>query len=154
MSKAPESVSAGGRVAFQVDRVQLGRGNRCEVHGRWTGVRGRRFMRPALTLVVDGRRFRLLADLEHKPWAAEDGQPWMAEFACEFDAASVQEAELTVAPDITVSLPVTGGGGGGGKRSRSGDAVTAAAARSPMSSGKSPANSRQSRPRSAGRAAG
>lgn len=134
MSKAPESVSAGGRVAFQVERVDLGRGGRCAVHGRWTGVRGRRFMRPALTLIVDGQRVRLLADLEHKPWAAEDGELWMAEFPCEFAAGAVEEAELTVAPDITVLLPLDGAAGSRAKRGRS-RPVTQTTARSPMAAG-------------------
>ena len=79
MSPASQSVSAGGRVAFEVEQFEFRAGDRCEVRGRWSGVRGRRFMRPALTVVADGRRIRLLADLEHKPWAAEEGTPWRAE---------------------------------------------------------------------------
>jgi hypothetical protein len=136
MSNAPESVSAGGRVAFQVEHVDLDRAGRCAVQGRWTGVRGRRFMRPALTVIVGGQRVRLLADLEHKPWAAEDGEPWMAEFPCEFAAAAVEEAELTVAPDITVLLPLDGKAGSRGKRGRSGP-VAQAKARSPVAAGQS-----------------
>jgi hypothetical protein len=119
-------------VVFQVDQLEFRADGRCEIRGRWSGVRGRRFMRPALTVLVDGRRVRLLADLEHKPWAAEDGQPWLAEFPCEFDRSAVQEAELTVAPDITVALPITGATRSAGKRGRSKPAVTEAPARAPV----------------------
>ena len=136
MSKAPESVATGGRVAFQVERVEIGDGHRFSVQGRWSGVRGRRFMRPALTVIVDGRPVRLLAALEHKPWAAEDSAPWLAEFPCEFEAAEVQEAELTVAPDITVALPLVPDASG--KRRRTRPTVTTAPARSPVTTGEPP----------------
>jgi hypothetical protein len=119
-------------VAFEVDQLEFRDGGRCEIRGRWSGVRGRRFMRPALTVLADGRRVRLLADLEHKPWAAEDGEPWLAEFPCEFDRSAVQEAELTVAPDITVALPITGATRSAGKRGRSKPAVAEAPARAPV----------------------
>ena len=93
-------------------------------------------MRPALTVIVDGRPVRLLADLEHKPWAAEDGEPWMAEFPFEFEGAEIQEVELTVAPDITVVLPL--GGAGKGNRPPDGrarrTAMAGPAARSPITS--------------------
>jgi hypothetical protein len=107
MSKA--SVSQVGRVAFEVDRFELVGGDSCELHGRWFGVRGRRFMRPALTVVVDGQPTRLLADLAHKPWAAEDGEPWQAVFPCPADGGDLLEAELTVGPDVTITLPAPGG---------------------------------------------
>jgi hypothetical protein len=76
-----------------------------EVAGRWFGVRGRRFVRPTLT-VRHGRQgeTRALADLEHKPWAAEDGEPWLAAFAFERDLGTASQVELSVAPDITVAL--------------------------------------------------
>ena len=109
-------VSEVGRVAFELDRFELVGGEACEVHGRWFGVRGRRFMRPALTLVVGGRPVRLLADLAHKPWAAEDGEPWQAVFPCDLDGAEVEEAELTVGSDVTIALPPPQGGRGAGKR--------------------------------------
>ena len=89
---------------FELDRFELGADDRCEVHGRWFGVRGRRFMRPALTIVVDGAETRLLADLDDKPWAAEEGLPWNAAFASPPDG-DLAGAELTVAPDITIALP-------------------------------------------------
>lgn len=99
-----------GEVAFQLDQIEWS-DDRLELIGRWFGVRGRRFMRPALTMVADGHEFRALADLAHKPWAAEDGEPWEAAFPREPGGPEIQHAELTVAPDLTVPLPVPGAGG-------------------------------------------
>jgi hypothetical protein len=73
------------------------------VLGRWFGVRGRVFIRPTLSF-SSGRR--LLADLEHKPWAAQDGQPWTASFALEDSRRrSLGPAQLSVAPDVSIELP-------------------------------------------------
>jgi hypothetical protein len=91
--------------SFDVERFEVGADARLEVHGRWSGVRGRRFMRPALTAVAGGREYRLLAVLDHKPWVAEEGEPWLAVFPWSTDPAGLDEAELTVAPDVTVPLP-------------------------------------------------
>ncbi|MCW3027750.1 MAG: hypothetical protein JWN81_961 [Solirubrobacterales bacterium] len=91
--------------SFEVERFELA-GDAClEVRGRWFGVRGRRFMRPTLTAVAGGREQRLLAVLDHKPWIAEEGETWHAAFPCSTDPAALLEAELTVAPDVTVPLP-------------------------------------------------
>ena len=103
-----EPASRAGRIAFELDRFELVEGDSCELRGRWSGVRGRRFMRPALTVVVDGQQIRFLADLAGKPWAAEDGEAWSASFRCELKEGDFAEAELTVAPDITVKLPAPG----------------------------------------------
>jgi hypothetical protein len=91
--------------SFEVERFELARDSCLEVHGRWYGVRGRRFMRPTLTAVAGGREQRLLAVLDHKPWVAEDGEAWLAAFPFSSDPASLLQAELTVAPDVTVPLP-------------------------------------------------
>jgi hypothetical protein len=91
--------------SFEVEHFALGRDACLEVHGRWFGVRGRRFMRPTLTAVADGREHRLLAVLDHKPWIAEEGEAWLAAFPWSADAAALLDAELTVAPDVTVPLP-------------------------------------------------
>lgn len=91
--------------SFEVERFELADDACLEVHGRWFGVRGRRFMRPTLTAVTDGREQRLLAVLDHKPWIAEEGETWHAAFPCSTDPAALLEAELTVAPDVTVPLP-------------------------------------------------
>lgn len=76
------------------------------MHGRWYGVRGRRFVRPALMLTTagDDSEVRALAELDHKPWTAEEGEPWTAVFTVELDLGEVATMELTVAPDITVAL--------------------------------------------------
>jgi hypothetical protein len=103
--KSPGSVAQVGRVAFELSRFEVV-GDCCQVEGRWFGVRGRRFMRPALTLLVDGQPIRLLADLADKPWAAEDGETWKATFPYTIQRAHAREAELTVAPDLTITLPV------------------------------------------------
>ena len=53
----------------------------------------------------DERR-RLLALLEHKPWAADDGESWTAAFAWEGPKVEVSStAELSVAPSVAVELP-------------------------------------------------
>lgn len=76
-----------------------------EVSGRWFGVRGRRFVRPALTLTLgDGPQRRWLADLAHKPWSALDGEPWMAAFPVDVELAGASAIELSVAPDIEIML--------------------------------------------------
>ena len=105
MSQASKPVARVGRVAFELERFELADGDRWELEGRWFGVRGRRFMRPALTVVVDGQAARLLSDLADKPWAAEDGEPWKAAFPFSLKG-ELLAAELTVAPDITVTLPL------------------------------------------------
>ena len=62
-------------------------------------------MRPALTVTTaDGAERRVLADLEGKPWAAQDGEPWHVTFAVEIDPDRGRALELSVAPDITVAL--------------------------------------------------
>jgi hypothetical protein len=109
MAEAVEPATTGATgVAFELDRIELAGGDRLEVNGRWFGVRGRRFIRPSLTLVADEEHRRLLADLDHKPWAAEDGEPWQATFPYEDQDNQWLEAELNVAPDITVTLPLPG----------------------------------------------
>src|ERR1700748_1281197 len=95
-------------VGFELDRFEMAKKDRLEVNGRWFGVRGRRFIRPSLTLVADEDQRRLLADLEHKPWAAEDGEPWKATFTYAQPEDHWVEAELNVAPDITITLPLPG----------------------------------------------
>src|SRR5690349_11225201 len=104
--------SGTGPVFFELERIEQTPAGRLELSGRWFGVRGRRFVRPTLTFEAEGQPYRLLADLEHKPWVAEDGTPWTAAFAWEADAGQLEELELTVAPDIAIPLP---GGDGGGR---------------------------------------
>ena len=68
-------------VTFEVERFEWVADDRLEVVGRWFGLRGHRFLRPTLDVEVAGERRRMLAVLEHKPWAAEDGEDWVAAFA-------------------------------------------------------------------------
>jgi outer membrane murein-binding lipoprotein Lpp len=94
----------GERVAFQLDRFELTGEDRLEVSGRWFGVRGLRFVRPSLTLrTPDGER-SILALLEHKPWAAEEGEAWIAAFPWTGEPPDPGMVELAVAPSVVVGL--------------------------------------------------
>jgi hypothetical protein len=104
MAKAPEPAVAADQIFFELERFELSDGERLQLTGRWFGVRGRRFVRPTLTVAVNGERFRTLADLDDKPWAAEEGEPWTASFPWR-KAAHGRKSELSVAPDITIQLP-------------------------------------------------
>ena len=120
-----EPVQGGtGEIAFELERYEFKGADRVEISGRWSGVRGRRFIRPTLTVMTGGRGSRALADLEHKPWAPEEGKLWMAAFSCTVEDATALEAELNVAPDITITLPAPGGaaatGAKGAERERPG----------------------------------
>ncbi|HTX32147.1 MAG TPA: hypothetical protein VMD09_12235 [Solirubrobacteraceae bacterium] len=106
MAKASEPSVTDDDIFFELERFEPSDG-RLTLTGRWFGVRGRRFVRPTLTLAVDGERARALADLDDKPWAAEDGEPWQASFPWG-KTGRVEEPELSVAPDITIELPVPG----------------------------------------------
>lgn len=92
------------RVAFQLDRFEQTGEDRLEVTGRWYGVRGLRFVRPALTVQTQDGERNLLALLEHKPWAAEEGQAWVAAFPWEGESPDPDQAELAVAPSVVVAL--------------------------------------------------
>lgn len=119
-------------ITFEVDRLIAGPTGRIEVSGRWHGVRGRRFVRPTLTLTLKGdeSEHRVLADLEHKPWAAQDGDTWLAAFAFDGDLEAAERIELAVAPDITVEL--AGGSGPRVNTGRAADLIPAGSTRSPV----------------------
>lgn len=89
-----------------MERLAATEDGRVEVSGQWFGVRGRRFVRPALTLTPadGGPPKRWLADLEHKPWAAQDGERWIAAFPVDVKLDSASAIELSVAPDIEIML--------------------------------------------------
>jgi hypothetical protein len=88
---------------FELDEFEQS-GGRLRILGRWSDVRGMRFMRPTLTI---GDR-RVLAVLDHKPWMPEEGEPWIAEFPWDGGDADPQLAELAVATSVAVSLGTPG----------------------------------------------
>jgi hypothetical protein len=103
--RSPTAPPAPDAAVFEVERFGWTAPDRLELHGRWTGIRGVRFVRPTLTLrAADGVR-RALALLEHKPWAAEDGVEWVAAFPWRGEAPEFESAELAVATDIEIALP-------------------------------------------------
>src|SRR5829696_1528312 len=106
-TSSPSAVAP--RVAFEVERFEWTSRDRLELVGRWFGLRGHRFLRPTLDVQVDGDRRRMLALLEHKPWAPQDGQHWVAAFTWRGEPANFDDAELTVSPDLAVQLPAPGG---------------------------------------------
>lgn len=106
------SVTEPTMVAFELEQLQLDAG-RLTVAGRWSGVRGRRFVRPSLSLVGADRSARVLAELEHKPWAADSGETWVASFPWSGSAPAGADFELSVAPDICIRLPSPHGGAEG-----------------------------------------
>jgi hypothetical protein len=112
-----------------VERLEAAGDGRVEVSGRWFGVRGRRFVRPTLTLTLGdgGPERRCLAALDHKPWAAQDGEPWMAAFPVDVELASASAIELSVAPDIEIVLRPPQGAAGSARES-----AVAVQARSPV----------------------
>src|ERR671915_18103 len=93
----PSAAAAAGTtgVSFEVERFAWIDGGRLEVVGRWYGIRGLRFLRPTLDVEVDGQPRRMLALLEHKPWAADDGREWIAAFEWAGEPAELAAAELT-----------------------------------------------------------
>jgi hypothetical protein len=93
-------------VTFEVDSFEWSAPDTLEVRGRWFGLRGHRFLRPTLDVQVAGQRRRMLAVLEHKPWAAEEGAEWIAAFLWTGPQARLEDAELTVSPDLAVQLPL------------------------------------------------
>jgi hypothetical protein len=109
----PEVVSNG--VSFEVERFEWVDGARLEVSGRWYGLRGHRFVRPVLVVQAGDEQRRMLAMLEHKPWAADDGEEWTAAFPWEGEPLELSSAELAVAPSLAVDLPVPRVPGGRGK---------------------------------------
>jgi hypothetical protein len=86
-------------VSFELERLDL-EGDELVVTGHWSGVRGLRFVRP--TLVAEDRR--ILATLEHKPWAPSLDRTWIAAFPWDRDDVDVGGLALAVGSQVTVSL--------------------------------------------------
>jgi hypothetical protein len=101
------AVTDPGVVTFELESCAID-GERLEVSGRWHGVRGRRFVRPTLSAQVGRGTVRALADLEHKPWAPDDGESWVAAFDWTAPMNGIDAFELAVAPDLAVSVPAPG----------------------------------------------
>jgi hypothetical protein len=97
-------VEGQGGAAFEVERLEVTGDDRLEVAGRWTGVRGLRFVRPSLILRSDGQERSVLAVLDHKPWAPEEGRSWIAAFPWRGGPVDPHSAHLAVAPSIVVPL--------------------------------------------------
>src|SRR3954470_2904111 len=95
-------------LGFELERFGWAGDERREVRGRWFAVRGRRFVRPTLTLRAAGRRRRLIALLDHKPWPATEDEPWTAAFAWRGPHEAITAARLEVAPDVILELPPPG----------------------------------------------
>lgn len=89
----------GAGVSFELERLDL-EGDELVVSGHWSGVRGLRFVRP--TLVAADRR--ILATLEHKPWAPAVDRTWTAAFPWDRDEIDVEGLVLSVSPQVTVAL--------------------------------------------------
>jgi hypothetical protein len=102
-SLPPTGVS--GSAVLEIDRFEWVTPDRIEIVGTWTGLRGRRFIRPTLILKGEGDPKRLLAVLDHKPWAAEHGEEWIAAFPWRGDPVGFESATLHVASGIDVELP-------------------------------------------------
>ena len=50
-----------------------------------------------------------MAVLDHKPWAADDGEPWFAAFKWDGGKLEAERAELEVGRELIVDLPLPGG---------------------------------------------
>src|SRR3954452_11706630 len=96
------------QLAFELESFEWRADDRLEITGRWYGVRGLRFVRPTLHARANGRRRRMIALLDHKPWPAEDGRAWTAAFAWRGEHHAITSARLEVAPDIVLELPPPG----------------------------------------------
>jgi len=105
---APAQPATTSTPGFEVERFGWTATGGLEVTGRWYGVRGRRFVRPTLDVAGPQGRRRLLASLEHKPWAPAEGEPWVAAFPWEDADPGHVTVELAVAPGVVVALPALG----------------------------------------------
>src|SRR5690349_2556715 len=108
MSQTVTPADPPAALGFELERFGWAGDERLEVSGRWFGVRGRRFVRPTLTLRAAGRRRRLIALLDHKPWPAAEAEEWTAAFAWRGAREDVTTARLEVAPDVVLELPSPG----------------------------------------------
>ncbi|HEX6714783.1 MAG TPA: hypothetical protein VF066_15430 [Thermoleophilaceae bacterium] len=102
----PVETTTAGTAVLEIERFEWAGPERIELVGYWSGLRGRRFVRPTLVLKREGEQRRLLAILEHKPWAAHEGEEWTAAFKWTGEVAKFESAELNVGSSIDLELPV------------------------------------------------
>jgi hypothetical protein len=100
-----ETKTAGDAAVLEIERFEWVTPERIEIAGYWSGLRGRRFMRPTLVLRGEGETKRVLALLEHKPWTAAEGEEWIAAFAWNGDVVKFESAEMNVGSGIDLELP-------------------------------------------------
>jgi hypothetical protein len=86
-------------VSFELERLEM-QGDELVVTGHWSGVRGLRFVRPML--VAEDQR--ILATLEHKPWAPALDRPWIAAFPWARGDLDVGALRLAVGSQVSVAL--------------------------------------------------
>ncbi|MDA0185407.1 hypothetical protein OJ997_34190, partial [Solirubrobacter phytolaccae] len=98
-------------LTFELERFDWHDGDRLEVRGRWFGVRGQRFMRPTLHVRAGGRRRRMIALLDHKPWAPDGEGAWIAAFSWRGPVEEITAARLEVSPDVVLELGEPGAHG-------------------------------------------
>jgi hypothetical protein len=101
----PVKTTTAGPAVLEIERFEWASPDRIEIVGYWSGLRGRRFVRPTLVLKGQGAPRRLLALLEHKPWPASEGEEWIAAFAWEGEVTKFESAELNVGSGIDLDLP-------------------------------------------------
>jgi len=104
----PSAAADTGELAFELEHFGWTADDRLELSGRWFGVRGRRFVRPVLNMEVGEHRRRLIAVLDHKPWSAQDGGPWIAAFPWRGDVHEAGPATLALGADLVLELPPPG----------------------------------------------
>src|SRR5438552_3309993 len=113
----PPAVDVGGAV-FEVDTFDWTDDGRIEVTGVWSGLRGVRFLRPTLVVGGAGQQRRLLAVLDHKPWAPHEAGQWVAAFDWRGEPVEIETAELNVAPGLDIELPPPGSDTGAARMKR------------------------------------
>ncbi len=106
MSLDQGSSTSASAVFLEVEAFEWVTPQRLELHGRWSGVRGIRLVRPTVLLeLADGGQKRLLASLEHKPWTADEGAPWVAAFDWSGPAVEAAGAQLVVGTGLSFAVP-------------------------------------------------
>ena len=96
-------------MTFEVERFEWAADDRLEVVGRWFGLRGHRFLRPTLDVEVGGRAPAHAGCARAQAMGARGGRGMDRGLQLDRDPAKLDEAELTVSPDLAVQLPLPDG---------------------------------------------